>query len=171
MEKCPGETVTIGESKFGKGIFAARNLSPGDVLMRITGTPLTFADTVALGSNESHSMQIGLHDYILVQPPFLYSNHSCDPNCGINEHLELIAIRPVSKGEELTWDYSTSMLERHWTMKCHCGATRCRGIVKDFDRLPKAIQDEYLQQKIVLSFIVHALQKRSESVHEAIVVK
>jgi hypothetical protein len=171
MEKGPGETVTIGESKFGKGIFAATDLSTGDVLMRITGTPLTFEDTVSLGSKESHSMQVGLHEYILVQPPFLYSNHSCDPNCGINENLELITIRPVSKGEELTWDYSTSMLERHWTMKCHCGAARCRGIVKDFDRLPLSIQDEYLRKKIVLSFIVHALQKRPEHLHEAIAVK
>ncbi len=171
MEKGPRETFTIGESKFGKGIFAARDLSPGDVLMRITGTPLTFEDTIALGSNESHSMQIGLHDYILVHPPFLYSNHSCDPNCGINHHLELVAIRPVSKGEELTWDYSTSMLERHWTLKCHCGADRCREIVKDFDRLPLTIQDEYLRKKIVLSFIVSALQKRPEHLHEAIAVK
>src|SRR5688572_21729205 len=171
MEKGPGEAITIGESKFGKGIFAAKDLSPGNVLMKITGTPLSFEDTIALGNKESHSMQIGLHEYILVQPPFLYSNHSCDPNCGINENLELIAIRPVSKGEELTWDYSTSMLERHWTMQCHCGADRCRGIVKDFDRIPKSIQDEYLQQKIVLSFIVHTLQKRPESMHEAIVVK
>ena len=171
MEKGSGETVTIGESKFGKGIFAARELSPGDVLMPITGTPLTFEDTVALGSNESHSMQIGLHDYILVQPPFLYSNHNCDPNCGINKNLELITIRPVAKGEELTWDYSTSMLERHWTMKCHCGAGRCRGIVKDFDRLPNAIQNEYLRKNIVLSFIVNALQKHPEHLREAIVVR
>ncbi len=171
MEKGPGETVTIGESKFGKGIFAARDLSPGDVLMGITGTPLTFEDTVALGNKESHSMQIGLHDYILVEPPFLYSNHSCDPNCGINDHLELFAIRPISKGDELTWDYSTSMLERHWTMKCYCGADRCRGIVKDFDRLPITIQDEYLRKKIVLSFIVNALQRRPEHFQEAIVVK
>ena len=171
MEKNPGETVTIGESKFGKGIFAAKNLSPGNVLMHITGTPLTFEDTVALGNKESHSMQVGLHQYILVEPPFLYSNHSCDPNCGITENLELVTIRPVSKGEELTWDYSTSMLERHWTMKCHCGANRCRGIVKDFDRIPIEIQQEYLEQKIVLPFIIRALQEQPEHLQEVFVMK
>ena len=171
MEKCLGETVTIGESKFGKGIFAARAFTPGTPLMRITGSPMTFEDTVALGTEESHSMQIGLQDYILVQPPFLFSNHSCDPNCGINEHLELITIKPVSKGEELTWDYSTSMLERHWTMKCNCGAARCRGIVEDFDRIPANFQREYIEKNIVLPFILQTLHSHREQFHDAAVLK
>ncbi len=171
MEKCVGETVTIGESKFGKGIFAANDFSPGTLLMRVTGSPMTFEETVALGDKESHSMQIGLHDYILVQPPFLYSNHSCHPNCGINEELELITIRPVSKGEELTWDYSTSMLERHWTMKCNCGAKRCRGIVEDFDRIPAFIQREYIEQKIVFPFILETLRSLPAYLHEEEAVK
>ena len=171
MEKCLGETVIIGESKFGKGIFAARALTPGTSLMRITGSPMTFQETVALGNEESHSMQIGLHDYILVQPPFLYSNHCCDPNCGINEQLELITIKPVSKGEELTWDYSTSMFERHWTMKCNCGVERCRGIVEDFDRIPENTQNEYIEKKIVLPYILQALSLHRERLHESFSVK
>jgi hypothetical protein len=171
MEQCLGEKVTIGESKFGKGIFAARDLSPRTPLMRITGSPMTFEDTVALGNKESHSMQIGLHDYILVQPPFLFSNHNCDPNCGINEHLDLITIRSVSQGEELTWDYSTSMLERHWTMKCNCGAARCRGVVKDFDLIPEAIQHEYIEHKIILPFIIDALRNHPEHLQMEFVLK
>ena len=158
MEKATGETVAIGESKFGKGIFATTDLPPGVPLIEVSGQKMNFEETVALGNKESHSMQIGLHDYILVEPPFLYSNHSCDPNCGINEDLQMITIKPVHKGEELTWDYSTSMLERHWTMKCHCGTSLCRKEVLDFDLIPEHIQEKYIRNRIVLPFIIDALQ-------------
>ncbi|HUR12223.1 MAG TPA: SET domain-containing protein-lysine N-methyltransferase [Flavitalea sp.] len=161
MEKGMGETVVIGESKFGRGIFTTTALPPDTVILKITGRPMSFRETVALGHHESHSMQIGLQDYILVEAPFLFSNHSCDPNCGINKDLEMITIKTVAAGEELTWDYSTSMLERHWTLKCHCGAAFCRGIVRDFDLIPLHIQNKYLHYNIVLPFIIDAVKNPS----------
>ena len=61
-------------------------------------------------------------------------------------------------GEELFWDYSTSMLERHWTMICNCGNQNCRKIITDFDLLPNALQGEYIKMNIVLPFILNELQ-------------
>ena len=171
MEKATGETVAIGESKFGKGIFATRELPAGTFLIQVSGEKMNFEETVALGNRESHSMQIGLREYILVEPPFLFSNHSCDPNCGINEDLQMVTIKPVHKGEELTWDYSTSMLERHWTMKCHCGTAVCRKEVLDFDLIPKHIQEKYLRANIVLPFIVRALENSKLQFEEVFVEK
>lgn len=149
------ESIEIGNSRFGKGLFAKKDMKAGIFLCKVHGCGLSFEETIALKERESHSLQIDFDKYILCDPPFLYSNHSCNPNCGINHHFELFTLKDIKKGEELFWDYSTSMLERHWTMKCGCGEENCRTVITDFDLLPKHVQERYLQLNIVLPFIAH----------------
>lgn len=147
------EWLVIGESKHGKGIFAADDLSKGFIVCKISGSALSFRETIDLADEECYCLQVGEDDYLIPDTPFYYSNHSCNPNCGINENLELVTICDIIKGEELCWDYSTSVLERHWTMKCNCGEKNCRNIVTDFDLLPFNVQMKYLKMKIVMPFI------------------
>jgi len=155
--------LAIQHSKFGKGLFATNHFSAGTILCNVTGPQLTFQQTLALNERESHCLQVNIDQYILCDPPFLYSNHSCEPNCALTAQLELFALRDIRKNEELFWDYSTSMLERHWTMQCACGSMHCRKLIADFDLLPEAVQTNYLQQGIVLPFIVAQLQTFSKA--------
>lgn len=155
--------ITVKESKFGKGIFATRNISQGSIIVAIKGQKLNFSDSLDLGDRESYCLQVGLDKYIIPEPPFLYSNHSCDPNSGINIKLELFALRSIEEDEELLWDYSSSMLERHWTMHCHCGSPSCRQVITDFDLLPVDTQERYRRLGIVLPFIIHHLNGHSKS--------
>jgi hypothetical protein len=150
-------SVEINLSKFGKGLFASEDISEGTPVCSVKGQSISFKETVLLGDRESHALQVHLDKYILCEPPFLYSNHSCEPNCGLNSDLELFTLRHVKKGEELFWDYSTSMLERHWTMNCKCGSLRCRTTILDFDLLPVYQQQYYIKLNIVLPFIVNYL--------------
>jgi uncharacterized protein len=160
--------LAIRKSKFGKGLFVTQNLTPGTILCTVTGPLLNFEQTLTLQERESHCLQIEQDQYILCDPPFLYSNHSCEPNCGLNARLQLVALRDLYGGEELFWDYSTSMLERHWTMACKCGSVHCRKLITDFDLLPENLQAKYLQQEIVLPFIVSQIQTFSKAhVHRA----
>ena len=145
-------------SNFGKGLFVVKDIPPHTHICFIKGKHLSFKETLLLGERESHCIQIGSNDYILCKSPFLYTNHSCNPNCGINSNLELISIKTICAGEELFWDYSTSMLERHWTMKCKCGSENCRKIIQDFDLLPSALQEKYIKLNIVLPFILEELR-------------
>ena len=149
------DSIEICESRFGKGLFARKNIKKGTVLCKVTGKQLNFQQTLLLHQKESHTLQIDFDKYILCDPPFLYSNHSCNPNCAINSDFELFTLQDVKEGEELFWDYSTSMLERHWTMKCTCGEKNCRKIITDFDLIPNDLQRKYLEMNIVLSFIAH----------------
>jgi uncharacterized protein len=160
--------LAIRNSKFGKGLFASQNIVAGSVLCSVTGPLLNFQQTLQLKERESHCLQIEQDQYILCDPPFLYSNHSCEPNCGLNAHHQLFALRDLYDGEELFWDYSTSMLERHWTMACKCGSVHCRKLITDFDLLPENIQLKYLHLEIVLPFIVSQIQTFSKAhVHRA----
>lgn len=63
-------------------------------------------------------------------------SHSCEPNCGTvitvsdgRYYIGMYAFRPISYGEELTFDYC-SMTEsnyEHLHSICLCGMRRCRG--------------------------------------------
>lgn len=164
---CPS-FLTIRKSKFGKGLFTTKPVAANTVLCTVTGPQLTFQQTIGLAERESHCLQIDVDQYILCDPPFLYSNHSCEPNCALNAQLQLVALRDLQKGEEVFWDYSTSMLERHWTMKCSCNTQSCRHVITDFDFLPENLQVMYLEKGMVLPFIVAQLQTFSKAyVHRA----
>src|SRR5215213_6922083 len=151
--------ISIQQSKFGKGLFASVDIPKNTIVARATGQPMSFEQTLELNEKESHTLQTGPSQYILCDPPFLYSNHSCDPNCGLTPNMELKTLRPIKQGEELLWDYSTSMLERHWTMQCRCGSPNCRGLITDFDLLPEELQAKYIELNIVLPFILENIKE------------
>lgn len=91
MDKSYLETLAVKKSKHGKGIFATSNFSKGDILFKISGQPLSFNQTLDLGEDECYCLQVGYNNYIIPDAPFHLSNHSCMPNCGINETMNLIA--------------------------------------------------------------------------------
>ena len=150
--------IEIRPSQFGNGLFSLNDITAGTTICPITGIVLNFKQTLTLGERESHCIQVEIDRYILCDPPFLYSNHSCKPNCAINDHLQLYTLYDIPKNAELLWDYSTSMYERSWTMSCNCGNKNCRKVIRDFDLLPEGLQQRYLKMNIVLPFIVQQLE-------------
>jgi hypothetical protein len=73
----------------------------------------------------------GRGEYILCWDLARYVNHSCDPSCLSGGYNFEIAVRDIHPGEELTDDYATLNLEGSFV--CHCGASQCRGTVRDED--------------------------------------
>jgi hypothetical protein len=68
-------------------------------------------------------------------------NHSCDPNSEVDsrwladERSVLawwVALRDISPGEELTYDYCFSAQVAE---PCNCGAASCRGLIIDPDEI------------------------------------
>ena len=55
-------------------------------------------------------------------------NHSCDPNTTYNG-LNVVTIRKIAKGEELTLDYATFLDKNMEPFHCLCGAPNCRGLI------------------------------------------
>jgi D-alanine-D-alanine ligase len=53
-------------------------------------------------------------------------NHSCNPNTTY-EGLNVIALKNIPEGEELTLDYSTFLDENMEPFDCRCGSPNCRG--------------------------------------------
>ncbi len=145
--------LLIEQNEHGKAVKARHALAADEVIINIDGPSVTYAETLVRGKNESYYLQVGINAYIKPAFPFYLFNHSCNPNCGINESLQLVTTRNIKPREELCWDYSTSMLERHWTLDCSCGEGCCRKKITDFDLLPATLQKHYLDTGIVLPFI------------------
>ena len=53
-------------------------------------------------------------------------NHSCDPNTAYRG-LNLLAVRDIRAGEELTLDYAACCDETMAAFQCQCGSPKCRG--------------------------------------------
>ena len=61
--------------------------------------------------------------------PAKYANHHCEPNCEAindNDKIWLVAIRDISKGVEITFDYGYA-LDSFFDHPCLCGAPSCPG--------------------------------------------
>ncbi|HMK02846.1 MAG TPA: SET domain-containing protein-lysine N-methyltransferase [Ferruginibacter sp.] len=55
-------------------------------------------------------------------------NHSCEPNTTY-EGLNVVALRNINKGEELTLNYATFLDENMEPFYCQCGSVNCCGLV------------------------------------------
>jgi D-alanine-D-alanine ligase len=55
-------------------------------------------------------------------------NHSCDPNTAY-EGLNVVALRDIKQGEELTLNYASFLDEHMEPFNCRCGAANCRRLV------------------------------------------
>jgi len=152
----PQPEVEVGHSSHGLGLFARRPFGAGELVVRFRGTAVDFAGTLAKGDRECDTLQIGPNLYLDLEPPGRFVNHSCDPNACVRFGTMLVALRPIGVGEEVRFDYSTTMDEDHYTLHCLCGSPRCRGTIRDFRWLPQAWKLELIARNAVPAFIVAA---------------
>ncbi len=155
------DKIFVADCDLGKGIFAIRDFERGEVILIFTGPVISYSRAVAKGDRESHPLQIGVDRYLDLEEPGVLTNHSCEPNAGILNDMILIAIRPIARGEEIRFDYSTTMSQETWTLECRCRAASCRGIVRNFEELPQQLQRRYLALGIVQNFIRSQFETRN----------
>jgi uncharacterized protein len=149
--------IEIRDCSIGKGLFALALIHPGELIFYVNGPLVGFEECLRLDNQGDHAIQVGHNLYVDSGFPARFINHSCDPNAGICDGQRIIAIRTIRPGEQVSFDYSTCMLERHWEMECRCGAPACRGVVRDFDALPRALQARYIGLGVVQPFILEHL--------------
>lgn len=143
----------VARCELGLGIFATHFIRQGATILSFMGPLVDVAAVLAKGDRSGDVVQVDRHRYIDPEPPGLYVNHSCDPNAGIRDGSSLVAVRPIWPGEQICFDYSTTMLDRLWSMACRCRSPDCRGTVLDFDLLPTHVAHRYLALGIVQPFI------------------
>jgi SET domain len=160
----------VGETHLGKSVFAARAFKRGDVVTQFEGEILHKSEIPKSYRGErDRYMQIGVDEYLgpsgntddLI-------NHSCEPNCGLKftkSGVLLVAIKNINIGDEITWDYSTTLFENSWRMKCDCRSELCRKIIGDFALLDQALQKKYQRFGVIPPYIKAYLMSQEYSVY------
>jgi SET domain-containing protein len=150
--------MSVRECALGRGLFADRAYRTGEEILRFQGRTVSQTEVEQMGTDECYMIQIGPDLYFEPEPPGRYTNHSCAPNAAIKDDYRLIALADIQPNEQICFDYSTTMSEDNWTMECRCGASNCRGVIRDFGELPGELQRRYLEINAVQSFIVNELR-------------
>ena len=128
----------VRQSKVGYGVFATRRIAAGEIVMRGEESPHRIVTRAHVERNWSQADKEVFYRYAYPLGKEVYAfwdsdpaewapqNHSCDPNTGFSG-LDVVALRDINIGEELTIDYVT-FYDRHMPpFDCQCGSPKCRG--------------------------------------------
>ena len=124
----------------GRGVFALRPFPKGSSVLAFGG-PLIPEDEI---EDFTYTIQVdhglylgssgGIDDRV---------NHCCEPSCMLRNQppgIELVALRDIAVGEEITFDYASCISCGPTLRSCFCGAATCRGSVGTFWELDAATQ-------------------------------
>jgi SET domain-containing protein len=122
------ETIVVHDSPIhGRGVFAARRIEPGEVIIEGCREALNDGAVNALPPEERVFLSVMDGRNILMKPPARFVNHSCSPNArGTDQHD--VAIRVIEAGEEVTVDYAAEHVPG-LSLRCNCKAPNCRGVL------------------------------------------
>ena len=145
----------------GRGLFAIGDFRMGEIVCVKGGYIFNRAtlDSIATALGPA---EIQIADDLFIGPrhveerdgAMIFSNHSCDPNIGVQGQIVFVALREIMAGEELTHDWATTD-DDDYTLACRCGEPCCRGVItgkdwqkKDLQRKYQGMFSWYLQRKI-----------------------
>lgn len=143
------KSVIRETNKYGKAVFAKAKIKAGEFISIFDGKfyeakrAMLLPDVPPLRAGR-HAVQFGKTKWRdgKIKGVARCLAHSCDPNCGIKNLFEIIAMRDIEKGEELTWDYAMTE-NSDFRMECKCGAKCCRKIVGAYSMLSPKFLKKY----------------------------
>ncbi len=142
------------------GVFAVRRISFGEKVLTFRGREEWIWNIPR--DKWRFCYQVDYDRYILPTDSLsIYVNHSCTPNCVIAGKRALVAYREISKGEEITFDYSTNVGWDGFEMECNCNSRECRGVIRSYRFLPENFKARYGRK--ISPFLLHSFYCKVES--------
>jgi hypothetical protein len=129
----------VGQNEYGLCLIATRDLDAGVAVARFEGDVVPYEE---IPEDEiPYVLNLENGGWMIYKTAARWANHSCDPNCTIDDQLRLVTFRPVAAGEELTYSYvlvdrghyerspEDFFWDERWTFDCRCGSPNCVGRV------------------------------------------
>ncbi len=128
----------------GKGVFALKPIAAGERIIEYKGEIIAWPEALRRHphdpSDPNHTFYFSLDDGGHVIDAKVggnasrWINHACEPNCQADEEdgrVFIQALRDLSPGEELFYDYGLVIDERYTAKlkkeyECRCGSPQCR---------------------------------------------
>lgn len=128
------------------GVYARAPIE-ADELVAMFGGEIVTRDKFDALPERLRRLSIQVEDNLFLvalnEGPADYINHSCDPNCGLSGQIAVVALRPISPDDEITFDYAMSDASAYDEFECECGAPNCRGVVRGSDWRNPALWEKY----------------------------
>jgi len=143
------KTVIKKSSIQGRGLFAIKLIKKGEIVA-LKGGHIYDKKVHQKIEKELGPVDIQITENFFIGPLtkkeikgcMIFSNHSCNPNIGLQGQIVFIALRNIKAGEELTHDWAMTD-DEPYRMKCNCGAKNCRGIITGKDWKKKNLHKKY----------------------------
>src|SRR5262249_1430827 len=133
----------VDETPIGLGLIAAETIEEGTIVERLEGRVVPYGKIAE--AELRGAFEVDDDRWIVPQSDSRHINHSCDPNCYFSSKLDVIALRKILKGEELTVMYNEVPIEKYmrtgsmlpkWddrrSFDCFCGTPKCIGRVDHY---------------------------------------
>ncbi|MFA5126296.1 MAG: SET domain-containing protein-lysine N-methyltransferase [archaeon] len=141
MKKYPSKVINIS---YGKALIATKNLLSGTIVETFKGKIMTYEKVpIEMIRYAIHIGDGKKNKWLVSKTNAIYANHSCNPNCSIDDNLNIVTIKKIKKGKELTYSYnlleeneqeSDFVWDKRWNFECKCGSKNCQ---KNIDRYKK----------------------------------
>ncbi|MFH4983630.1 hypothetical protein AB6A40_010339 [Gnathostoma spinigerum] len=146
MRKEWKNNVYLARSKIqGLGLYAARDIEMNSMIIEYKGEVIR-SEVGEIREKRYEAQNRGVYMFRIDSERLIdatmagglarYINHSCDPNCTTkilnagptpdDKKIIIIANRPISAGEELTYDYQFDIEDTADKLACLCGAPNCQ---------------------------------------------
>lgn len=127
----------------GLGVFTKVHIPEGTAVFEFGGPSVPWSRVPP----DARYLQVGPDEFVVEDrgADYIenYVNHSCQPNLGfVGGSLRMRAIRDIRPGEELFWDYTTSMHEPGSASECRCGAANCRRVIRSYREESPAVRQQ-----------------------------
>jgi len=145
------QKILVKETETGMGLFTTRSIRSGEKILEFEQTFVKIPTNI--------SMQVGEHKHQLSTDPTIpenFVNHSCEPTAYVDfATLTLYALKTLTPGEEITFNYCTSDWGSTDAFECRCHSPRCKKDITGFKHLSleerleiKDFLSPYLQSKM-----------------------
>jgi SET domain-containing protein len=147
--------IAVKNSKIhGRGVFVKKEIPKGAAIIEYVGERISWKEALRRHPHDpnqpNHTFYFSLKGGGVIDAKVggnaaRWINHSCTPNCEVEEikidgvgRVFIYAKRNLMPGEELFYDYSLSLDEKptkklREEYRCHCGSKKCRGTMLDLD--------------------------------------
>lgn len=136
--------VIVKKTKeYGLGVFAVKAINKNEVIASFDGP--VYDDDFEPWTEDmyNHAIQFGRAVWRDSNGIARLINHSCEPNSGIKNLFNIVAMRRIAAGEQITWDYEMTEKNTSWQMRCRCQSSSCRGVIGNFKNMPKQVRKKY----------------------------
>ena len=133
----------------GTGLFAIEPIAKGEIVC-VKGGYILNRQTLPAMPDWYQAAEVSIADNLFIGPlhegeregSMIFSNHSCEPNIGVQGQIIFVAMHDIELGEELTHDWATTD-DEDYEMACDCRAVTCRKIITGRDWRRKELQEKY----------------------------